>query len=201
VTAIYEEELRKSAPMVLKEADELYEGRGRLLKTYRRLAGRLDDVGVAHSLVGGYALIVHGVRRFTEDLDLVVTADGLAHLREDLLGRGYVAVLGSERSIRDAETGVRIDFVISGGFPGDGKPKPVVFPAPDLGTETPDGLRVVDLATLIDLKLASGMTAKGRLQDLADVQRLIQAHDLGDDFAEKLNPYVRDKFRELCEES
>jgi hypothetical protein len=41
------------------------------------------------------------------------------------------------------------------------------------------------------------MTAKGRLQDLADVQRLIQEHGLNAEFTEELNAYVRDKFLEL----
>ena len=50
---------------------------------------------------------------------------------------------------------------------------------------------------MIELKLASGMTAKGRLQDLADVQRLIQEQGLSAEFAEDLNAYVRDKFLEL----
>ena len=45
--------------------------------------------------------------------------------------------------------------------------------------------------------LGSGMTAKGRLQDLADVQRLIQAYGLNAEFAKELNAYVRDKFVEL----
>jgi hypothetical protein len=41
------------------------------------------------------------------------------------------------------------------------------------------------------------MTAKGRLQDLADVQRLIQEYGLNAEFAEELNAYVHDKFIEL----
>jgi hypothetical protein len=41
------------------------------------------------------------------------------------------------------------------------------------------------------------MTAKARLQDLADVQRLIEKHHLTSDFAEQLHPYVREKFLEL----
>ena len=41
------------------------------------------------------------------------------------------------------------------------------------------------------------MTAKGRLQDLADVQRLIQEHGLNAGFADSLDVYVRDKFLEL----
>ena len=193
----YENKLENSFDFILREADQLYQGQGRLKKTFERLAKRLDKLGVSYSLVGGYALILHGVRRFTEDIDLLVSSEGLAKLHKELIGRGYVRAAPRSRNLRDVETGVQIEFVVTGKFPGDGKPKPVAFPDPEEGVETREGLRVIDLKSLIELKLASGMTAKTRLQDLADVQRLIQHHHLTSDFAEKLHPYVRKKFLEL----
>jgi hypothetical protein len=193
----YEGELETSFNVVLDEADQLYEGQGRLKKTYERLAKRLDEIGVSYSLVGGYALILHGVRRFTEDVDLLVSDKGLARLHEKLIGRGYVRVAPEGRNLRDAETGVRIEFVVTGEFPGDGSKKPVVFPDPQSVTEIHEGIRVINLKSLIELKISSGMTAKGRLQDLADVQRLIHQHNLTSTFARKLHPYVRNKFLEL----
>lgn len=193
----YEDELETSFDVVLDEADQLYEGQGRLKKTYERLAKRLDELGISYGLVGGYALILHGVRRFTEDVDLLVSDKGLAKLHEGLTGRGYVRVAPGGRNLRDTETGVRIEFVVTGEFPGDGKPKPVVFPDPQSVTESHEGIRVINLKSLIELKISSGMTAKGRLQDLADVQRLIQQHNLTSTFAKKLNSYVRNKFMEL----
>jgi hypothetical protein len=57
--------------------------------------------------------------------------------------------------------------------------------------------RVVSLPRLVEMKLASGMTAPHRLQDLADVLRLILAADLPRDFAAQIDPYVRAKFDEL----
>lgn len=193
----YESELDKSFDFVLSEAGQLYQGQGRLRKTYERLAKRLDELGISYSLVGGYALILHGVRRFTEDIDLLVSREGLAKLHKELTGRGYVLAAPGSRNIRDVETGVKIEFVITGEFPGDGKQKPVAFPDPGAGMETREDIKVIDLKSLIELKLASGMTAKARLQDLADVQRLIQQHHLTADFAKKLHPYVRRKFLEL----
>lgn len=193
----YESELESSFDFVLSEADQLYQGQGRLRKTYERLAKCLDELGISYSLVGGYALILHGVRRFTEDIDLLVSSEGLARLHKELIGRGYVRIAQESRNLRDVETGVRIEFVVTGEFPGDGKQKPVAFPDPGAGVETRQGIKVIDLKSLIELKLASGMTAKGRLQDLADVQRLIQQHHLISDFAKQLHPYVRRKFLEL----
>lgn len=193
----YEDELRRSFKAVLREGASLYGGEGRLQQTYERLTTRLASLGLDYSLVGGYALILHGVRRFTEDLDLLVTADALAAIRESLLGSGYTTIPGNERNIRDAKTGVCIEFLCAGEFPGDGKEKPIAFPDPASVTEEVDGVRVVTLETLIELKLASGMTAKGRLQDLADVQRLIQAHNLTATYVDEIHPYVRQAFLDL----
>jgi hypothetical protein len=50
---------------------------------------------------------------------------------------------------------------------------------------------------LIELKLASGISAPDRLKDLADVQELIKLRKLDSTFAENLDPYVRGKFLEL----
>ena len=190
----YEKQLAGSFYEVLREADGLYAGGGRLEQAYRQLAERLGELKIAHAVVGGYALILHGVRRFTEDVDLLVTEDGLRRLREALVGRGYTEIPGNARDIRHVATGVRIEFLVAGQYPGDGREKPVVFPDPTAAAVEVEGIRVLSLDRLIELKLASGMTAKGRLQDLADVQRLIDVHHLAASYAERLSPYVREAF-------
>ena len=63
--------------------------------------------------------------------------------------------------------------------------------------EVIDGLKTISLEKLIELKLASGMTAPHRLKDLADVQELVKIKSLNADFAEKLDPFVREKYLEL----
>ncbi len=193
----YECELESSFDTVLNEADQLYEGQGRLKKTYERLAKRLDELNVSYNLIGGYALILHGVRRFTEDIDLLVSDKGLIKLHQELIGRGYVRVAPGNRNLRDAETGVRIEFLVTGEFPGDGKQKPIAFPSPEAVIDIVEGIKVINLKSLIELKISSGMTAKDRLQDLADVQRLIKQHHLTSDFTKQLHPYVHSKFLEL----
>jgi hypothetical protein len=110
---------------------------------------------------------------------------------------GYVPPFEGSKHLRDAETGVRIEFIVAGQFPGDGKPKPVAFPEPDQVSVEQDGVFYVTLPTLIELKLASGMSNPGRLRDLADVQELIRHLRLGTEMANQLHPLVRDKFVEL----
>jgi len=99
--------------------------------------------------------------------------------------------------MRDTEANVDIDFLIAGEYPGDGTPKPGVFPDPAQAAIR--GLRValLPLPTLIDLKLASGMSAPHRLKDLADVLELIRARSLPRDTAQGLDPSVRAKYDEL----
>ncbi len=147
------------------------------------------------------ALFRHGYRRFTEDIDLLVTPDALAKIHDKLDGLGYVRPTPQSRTLRDAESGVRIEFLVTGQFPGDGKPKPVAFPDPATVTVELDGIAFVNLPKLIELKLASGMTSPSRLRDLADVMELIKVLQLPADFAGKLDSYVQPKYRELWQAS
>ena len=85
----------------------------------------------------------------------------------------------------------------TGEFPGDGKPKPVVFPDPTQARIEREGLWVLTLEKLIELKLASGLSAPHRLKDLADVQELITLLELPLKLADRLDESVRGEYRRL----
>ncbi len=179
----------------LEEADRFFMGTGKVPQTVRSLAADFDREGIDYAIVGGMALNAHGYRRETVDVDVLVRPEGLETFRDRLVGRGYVERFsGAKKSFRDATTGVDVEFLTTGEFPGDGKPKPVAFPDPAQASETIDGIRIVNLVTLINLKLASGMTAPHRRRDVADVQDLIRILRLGRDFAERINPFVQPTF-------
>ena len=143
------------------------------------------------------ALFQHGYRRFTEVVDILVSKDGLRLIHERLEGLGYLPLFQGSKNLRNAESGVRIEFLVEGEYPGDGKPKPVAFPDPAAAGVERDGIRYLSLAKLIELKLASGLTNPLRLKDIADIQELILLLKLPADFAEKLDPFVRAKYLEL----
>ena len=165
-----------------------------------RLTGDLKEHGIDYMVIGAVALLAHGYPRFTEDIDLVLTPEGLEVFHRELIGLGYVpAFPGAKKRLRSTKDGVSIEVMTSGEYPGDGKPKPVSIPEPSTASTEIDGIQIVTFEKLIELKLASGMTAPHRLKDLADVQELIKIRSLQKDFAERLDPYVRDKFLELCE--
>ncbi len=151
-------------------------------------------------VIGALALFEHGYARLTEDIDLVLTPEGLEVFHRELIGLGYLpAFRGARKRLRSTVEDIAIDVIITGEYPGDGKPKPVSIPDPATASIEIEGVRFVNLEKLIELKLASGMTAPHRLKDLADVQEMIKVRNLQSDFAEKLDPYVRSKFLELCE--
>jgi hypothetical protein len=92
--------------------------------------------------------------------------------------------------------GVKIDVLLTGDYPGDGKPKPVSFPDPSVAIRG-SGVMVLPVRDLTELKLASGMTNPDRLKDLADVQELIRAADLPLSLGEDLHEMVRAKYTEI----
>lgn len=181
----------------MSEGGRYFEGTSAVQKALRKIARRLGELNIPYAVVGGMALFCHGFRRFTEDVDILVTGSALQDIHRQLEGLGYVAPFAGSQNLRDAELGVNIEFLVAGQYPGDGKPKPVAFPDPSAVTITRDGINYLNLPTLVELKLASGMTNAGRLKDLADVQELIKLLGLGADFASQLSPYVQAKYREL----
>lgn len=124
------------------------------------LARRLDDLGIKYAIAGALCLAAHGVVRATEDVDVLVTRDALDRFKQSWLGRGYVNLRPGGKAVRDTVHGVKIDFLITGDFPGDGKPKPVAFPDPATVAEDAGRFRVLPLTRFIELKLASGIDRK-----------------------------------------
>lgn len=166
-------------------------------KALEKLVRALDREGIPYAIIGAMALNEFGYRRVTVDVDVLLTAEGLASLRSATLGRGYVEKFPGSRGLRDPELGVDIDVVLAGSYPGDGLPKPVAFPNPATSAERGARIALLPLAMLLELKLASGMTAPHRLKDLADVLEVIRILKLSEEFAGDLNPYVREKYLEL----
>jgi hypothetical protein len=105
----------------------------------------------------------------TVDIGLLLRREGLTRFQVQFVDRGYVpAFSGATKSFRATDAGVRIDVITTGEYPGDGKPKPVVYPEPDDIAIEVDGVQVIKLEKLIEFKLASGISALHRLRDLAD---------------------------------
>jgi hypothetical protein len=182
----------------MSEGSLFFEGQGRVQRSLQRISRRLDELGIPYAVAGGMALFAHGHHRFTEDVDILLTREDIERVHEALDGRGWVRPFSKSKNLRDADTGVRIEFLVAGDYPGDGKPKAVQFPRPDDVAVEIDGVKYVNLPTFIELKLASGMTGgPHRAKDLVDVGELITAANLPESLATSLNPYVRQTYLDL----
>lgn len=176
-------------------------GQGLLRQALSRLISDLEKNGIDYSVIGAIALNLHGYTRATVDIDLLLTREGLETFHQKLVGLGYRPMFeGAKKSFRTTQENLTVEIITTGEYPGDGLPKPVVFPHPKDHSVIIEGIKTINLEKLIELKLASGMSGAARLKDLADVQELIRLKHLEKEFSENLDSSVRDKFIELYQE-
>src|SRR5262245_18796052 len=157
-------------------------GEAGIHKAAAAIARAMTEAGIDYAIAGAIALGEHGFKRLTVDVDILIRREGLERFKSEWLGRGYVEVRPGGKAVRDTINNVKIDFLVAGDFPGDGKPKSVAFLDPREAAVAGERYQIVSLPRLIEMKLASGMTASHRLQDLADVFRLIWAACVSRDF-------------------
>lgn len=179
----------------LKQIGMFFQGKDPVHKTMRRIAKQLDKAKIPYAVVGGMAVFVQGYRRTTDDLDLLLTREGFTAFRRLFVPKNYEGVPGRPKRFLDPVSGVTLDILVTGLFPGSGKPGPISYPDPMAVSETIDKIRVVDLPTLVQLKLAAG-----RHQDFADVVNLIRVHNLDESFQARLHPTVHRDYIECLEE-
>ncbi len=149
----YEQRLSQDRLWALREGSMHFENESAVHKALNQLVCRLEELDIPYAVVGGMALYFHGLRRFTEDVDILVTPNGLRRLHEALDGLEYVPLFPGSKNLRDVASGVKIEFLVTGDFPGDDKPKPVSFPDPQNVATLIDGMRFLELPKLIELKL------------------------------------------------
>jgi hypothetical protein len=180
-----------------EEATRFFMGEADVQRALEKITHLLEEDGIPYAVIGAMALNAYGYRRVTVDVDLLLTREGLEEFQAKHLGLGYVQKFAGSKGLRDTENGVPIDVVLAGEFPGDGLPKPVAFPDPAQAAVHGERVALLPLPRLIELKLASGMTAPHRLKDLADVIEIVRILGLPQELAEELDPYVREKYGEM----
>jgi hypothetical protein len=179
----------------LREIGMFFQGNDPVHRTMHRVADALEAAKIPYAIVGGMAVNAHSHRRTTGDVNFLLTTSGFEAFRRLVLSREFERVPGRPRRFFDSATGVTFDILVTGLFPGSGKPGPFPFPDPADVSVSIGGRQVVNLATLIQLKLAAT-----RHQDFADVVNLIRVHDLEESFLIHLHPSVHCDFIECLEE-
>ncbi len=167
----------------------------------KSISKRLAAEGIPFAIVGGLAVRHHGYVRFTEDIDLLTTPEGLELIHERLVGRGFVPrARGLRKKLRETEHDVNIDVIVAGEHAG-AEESPVVYPVPKVGDFAKvEGTLVPKLPLLITFKLASGIWGH-RTRDFGDVVELIRINRLTRALARKLPAALRPKFLELLDEA
>jgi hypothetical protein len=181
-----------------RRADQFFMQASPIHAAMRRLTKTLNEMQIPFAVAGAMAANAHGHHRTTSDVDILIRWEDLQHFKARYDRLGWVDKFEGSKNFRDTVNNVNIDVLIVGEYPGDGLPKPVAFPAPEtVARPDEDGIPYLSLEALLELKVASGMTAPHRPRDLDDVIQLIRVNQLPLEYAATLNPYVADKFREL----
>jgi len=179
----------------LKEIDMFFQENDPVHQTMRRVAAALEQAQIPYAVVGGMAVNAHGHQRTTGDVDFLLTAQGFAEFRRRFVPQNYEPVPKRTKRFADTVNGVTFDILVTGLFPGSGKPGPVAYPDPTAVSEVIKDISVIDLPTLIQLKLAAR-----RHQDFADVVNLIRTHNLDESFQARLHSSLHRDYIECLEE-
>ena len=171
-------------------------GRETLWEAAHRCHAALHREGVAHAVVGGVAVCLHGYQRNTVDLDLLVRPQDAETVRRSLEQSDFQwSVEAKEFRSR---SGVPVQLLMACERAGKGSEISLPDPADAASVTELEGLPVLSLARLIETKLACGLGDLRRThKDFADVVELIAVHRLSRAFARHLHKSVRKEFREL----
>ncbi|MDX9957613.1 MAG: nucleotidyltransferase [Spirochaetia bacterium] len=142
-----------------------------LLEEFRAVVTILNDNAVPYAVCGGMAMAVYGHARATQDIDILVASTSIEDALTVLARLGYQEVSrlsvgqGQVRMIRTMKTSGTEHLTVD------------ILEAPDAGEEAWTHRQLIETefgpvwfaskAGLIDMKRHSG-----RLQDLADIERL-----------------------------
>lgn len=171
-------------------------GNESLWNVAERCHALLSAAEIPYSICGGVAICLHGYQRNTVVLDLVIRASDCDAVRRILSGGGLV--WDESNAEFYAPDGIAVQFLVSGHKAGKGSEVTIPEPIGDLNVEQREGLSVVRLSRLIEMKIACGMSHLRRThKDFADVVELIAARNLDGSFARLLHKSLRPTFRDL----
>jgi hypothetical protein len=179
----------------MKDISKFFRGDDEVHKSMRRLVHRLKRARIAYAIVGGMAVYAHRYRRTTDDLDVLLTPEGFAEFKERFVPKNYAVVPKRPHRFVDKQNQVTLDVLVTGRFPGSGEPGPIAYPDPAAVAQMIHNVHIVDLRTLMQLKLAAR-----RYQDFADVVNLIKHNGLDESFQDQLHRSVRGDYIECLEE-
>jgi hypothetical protein len=156
----------------------------------------MEKVGIAHALIGGFALGAHGIHRATKDIDFLVDAGKKTELKNALKSLGFNVMFESENIIQFQGPGY-LDIVLA--------QRPLSLEMlKNAQTSSLDGIPVVSPEGIIGLKIQAYTNDPARkYQDYADIQSLLRLPNLDFNLIKKYADLFNewDAIRKLIDES
>jgi hypothetical protein len=169
-------------------------------KTLPEVAQKITDLfkkkDIDFCVIGGIAVTSYGYERTTTDIDLLVDAKDKEKF-ESLVGTylSYRSPLVTKKLFWN-DPKAKVDIIYSGEPLGGGGVKGE-FPTPSTVDIIKDGIPTITLENLIRFKLTAGLYGDDRLQDFADVQRLVKINRLPKNLADNFPAAEKAKYLEL----
>lgn len=168
-----------------------FDEQGPFPDTCRELIRSLRAAAIEHVFVGSVALRTYGCEHSRDKIEVCVRPPDVEHFRGELAGYVYEQLPGQPVRYCHPTTRIRIELLISGEIAGDRlRQQEIRYPDPS-EAEFIDGIPIVPLVRLIELKLATWDPL-----DRGDVARLVAANRLDKSFAERLHAILRPVFAE-----
>ena len=149
----------------------------------RRLVKRLEqgrDSPCRHGRHGGLRARLSAL---TDDVDVLLTPDGFAEFRERFVPKDYEPVPGRTAPLHRPANDVTVDILVTGLFPGSGRPGPIAFPIPEPSGEAISKVYYIDLLTLDSAEARRPTPSGFRRRGEPD-----RAHNLDESFLDRLHP-------------
>lgn len=186
--ATYEDRLRTDRGFARRELEGYFGARGRIFAVLERLREQLSPLGVEFALCGDFAMCEHGCFIAHPQVEILVRKEDLPLYRSTLTGLRYRPTTENRTTFADTASEIRLRLHVA----------EVATP---IEATVLDGIPVLALPRLIEMKLSAAMTNPRHMKDLVDIQELVQVLSLDVAMADRLEASVRTLFLDLCASS
>lgn len=84
-------------------AEEFFTESSNIHHVLRVLVQRFDERCIPYAIIGAMALNGYGYRKVTQNVNVLLTKEGLAAFKQTYLGKGYVEKFSGSRDLRDTQ--------------------------------------------------------------------------------------------------
>src|SRR5260370_24456006 len=97
----------------LREIGMFFQSKDPVHQALRRLIRRLDKARIAYAVMGAMAVNLHGARRTTDDVDILLTGADLERFRQEIVPQYYSPIVCRTRRFRGRKGGILLDVLVT----------------------------------------------------------------------------------------